>query len=687
MWNSAGLGRALFVLLLGAAGAQGCGDSDDDPQTGATGARPPIMGSGGSNRGGNGGRAGNAGEGGTDNPSEGGAAGVPMQQPGGPLVRVLSPKAVEEPSDGGVLVEDEVEVLCEVRKSETADAQDVEPSSVMVQLLDADGAQLDSVMASATSVSDQFSANLIVPTSTENGRLRIVCGAADRSTPPLVSLHQIDTFIDRGPRIEPSTPKPDAAIALGAAQFRFSVRPDPVAKTDPESAVDEVSLEVSGVRISDLEDDGDGEYVATVDFEDRDLFGSPPTGTIPVTIRATNRREPEAVERILSYSVVIDSEGPDIEIRSPAGEDVIGRQLEVVFTVSDALSEVDVNSLVVNLSGENYRFGDDGTWRRDGDTFTVNLDATEAAELSGFQVSIRVSATDTAGNQTLDTVVTYIDTTPAIVDLDPPNVREFKEDPLRCSMSFDPIGAWPPEDLDTVGRLVVFRALVWEMANTISATEIYKSQSATQEGSVEVYLQWDSAEALVRDTNGDGTCDDLRDGYKSRLPGLPLNPINPTGAAWYGADDPSDPRNVAPPSDCPLQDEAAPDKLCLDEASDMRRVIAHRAYVAAADNTRPPVVFAFGNLAPNSLTCTGIEVDLITQSTDDSQPDEGWLCVAAVSDDNAGNRGVSKPLRLCFDNPAVAGSPACADDKSNPPSCDDGCTPPPSFPSGERIEN
>lgn len=107
----------------------------------------------------------------------------------------------------------------------------------------------------------------------------------------------------------------------------------------------------------------------------------------------------------------------------------------------------------------------------------------------------------------------------------------------------------------------------------------------------------------------------------------------------------------------------------------MQRVIWHNT------TARRPVVFAFGNLAPDSTSCTGIEVDIKTQTRNDVPEDgeEGWLCVAAVSDDTAGNHGVSRPLRLCYDNPSVPGKPACATDKSNPPTCTDGCTLPPAF--------
>lgn len=675
MRTLAGMGRALGLLVVGIASVQGCGDSKSEaPQTSPTAARSNSGGSGGSGRGGSSGDAGS--ENGTS--GEGGAGGEGTQPTGAPRVRVVSPKAVRAPADGGVIVEEEIDVVCEVLKSTAPDASEIEPSSVTVQLLDADGAQLDSVAAAPTSDPDQYEARLIVAKVTENGRLSILCGASDRSDPVLNGFDQIDTFIDHGPQITPITPEDGDALPLGTVQFRFRVEFDPVAAVDEEAAVDEVWLTVGGVEITDLEEEDDGEYVATVDLDDRDLFLSPPSGAIPVTVRATNQRKPEAAERVFSYSVVIDGEGPEVNITSPLAEDVVGAQLQVVFTASDTFSEVDVNSLVITLSGEDYRYGKDGTWSRDGDTFTAILDATRAAAKSEIQISVQVSARDTAGNESADKVVAYIDTSPAIVDLDPPNVREIRENPLACSRSFDPIGTWPPEDLATVNRAVVFRSLVWERANGIEGQPV-GHMSGTKEGSVQLYIQWNSDEALLRDTNGDNTCDDLREDYRTALPMIPLNPLPISGAAWFGPDDATDPRTLPPPANCPLLEESDPDTLCA-EASDMTRVINHLAYVGSGGGPRPSVIFAFGNLQPNTLTCTGIEVDLTTQTTEDTDWDEGWLCAAAVSDDDAGNRGVSRPLRLCFDNPAVPGSPDCVNDKSDPPSCTDGCRDlPPTF--------
>jgi hypothetical protein len=92
-----------------------------------------------------------------------------------------------------------------------------------------------------------------------------------------------------------------------------------------------------------------------------------------------------------------------------------------------------------------------------------------------------------------------------------------------------------------------------------------------------------------------------------------------------------------------------------------------------------PVIY--GVPSPLAAECTGASYEVGTRATQ-----EGWICLAAVAVDNVGNRAVSRPKRLCFDNPTTSVVPACRTDKSNPPSCTDGCTLPRSFADrGQRI--
>jgi hypothetical protein len=83
-----------------------------------------------------------------------------------------------------------------------------------------------------------------------------------------------------------------------------------------------------------------------------------------------------------------------------------------------------------------------------------------------------------------------------------------------------------------------------------------------------------------------------------------------------------------------------------------------------------PVVYGMGGLT--GLECTGSAWNPIAIS----ENVDGWICYAARADDKKANTGFSRPLRVCYDNPNIPGSPACADGGSIPPTCTDGCTAP-----------
>jgi hypothetical protein len=444
---------------------------------------------------------------------------------------------------------------------------------------------------------------------------------------------------------------------------------------DPEAAVDDVTLELGGVRIDDLEED-DGEYVVTVDLLDRELFPNPPAGTLPVSIRAKNRRKPEPVETLLSYDIVIDGKGPKISVVTPADSAVVGGRVPVTFTVDDDFSNVDEDSVVVFVNREEHRFKVGDGWSRSENSFTFTLETAEAEKTSNIQASINISAADEVGNEAkTESLLLFLDNQPAIVDLDPSNLRETRRSgkALECTRSFDPLGTAPPNDLDTVPRAVLFRALVWEQTNhEVGQTTVH--YAGTDRESVYLYLQPNADAGFVRDSNADGICDDLR-ADADDLPTLHLSNLAPMGTSWFGPE-PTTETFPPLPAVCTLKAELLPDRVCGDD-SDMWRVIANEKEVDGRENSP---IFAYGN-GPGR-TCTGLDWDIGIYAEE-----EGWVCLAGRSLDNAKNRGVSRPLRLCFDDPATPERPACVDDKSNPPTCTDGCeTLPPAFPYNGLLE-
>src|SRR5215471_1274899 len=111
----------------------------------------------------------------------------------------------------------------------------------------------------------------------------------------------------------------------------------------------------------------------------------------------------------------------------------------------------------------------------------------------------------------------------------------------------------------------------------------------------------------------------------------------------------------------------------MDKMSDLTEVIRHNAANVE------PVVYGIGGLM--GLECTGTGWELPSQVTDPTQK-EGWYCLAALAKDKVGNASISRPLRVCVDDPLTTGMvPSCTMNPNElPPSCTDGCTPPGRFP-------
>jgi hypothetical protein len=338
--------------------------------------------------------------------------------------------------------------------------------------------------------------------------------------------------------------------------------------------------------------------------------------------------------------------------------------------VTDALSTVDLASIVVQVNQRQYFYDD--TWVVAGDLVTYRMDSTQAEDDSRVQAQITIRASDEVGNAATErTLNLYLDNEPPTVDLDPENVRDSREKDMgfECTEAFDPVGPRAANDYPkdqytgdiTVARTPTFRAIVWEETNSVPNIPLLK-YSGTDEGSVQVYLQPVAATPLLVDRTGDGICDDLaKTAYSQNLTAM-----GKEGTAWYKLGDELSAPPVAGECDLVVADETDPGRLCLNEASDMRRIIPHKM------DGYPPVIYAIAPV-PQSSACTGTYWEIGTSAS------EGWVCLAATAKDFAGNVGISPPLRLCYDDPDTAFTPTCADGLGTPPDCTDGCTPPPHY--------
>jgi hypothetical protein len=648
----AATGLLFLFSLFGACS----GNGDDPPRladpVGSSGGRASVGSGGGSN---------------------GGAAPASVYAP---VVEIISPETDDEPTASNVLTSGKVEVTCSATRSPEATSLPVDPGSVEIVAMDADGEIIDELAGSPTG-DDEYVAELTLPADLENGVVTIRCSASDEADDPNEGSATAEYFFDNGPAITLVSPSDESAHpAASPVGIEFRAEALPVTDDDPEAAVAEVMLLLEGIEI-ELDEDEPGVFTASVDFLDASLFPELPSGSINVVIRATNER---GIERTATSSFVLDGAGPIITMVSPRTQAIVDEETTLEFTVEDPLSGVDEDSVFVVISGESYQFDPTGDWVRDGDTFYFTFDATTIDEAI-WQVNINVQAEDVVGNFSEgESHILYLDYEPPIVSLDPPNVRELKTapDPDQCSASFDPVGAWAENDGDVVGGNPRLRAIVWDKTNE-SPDGNTRHYAQVEPSSVRLYLQPDIATGVIEDTDGDGVCDEIID--RDELTFQDLSGLTPTGSSANSDGDFDEvpavtlyedplPADAQPPICEDTGFSTSPKGLC-GENSEMTRVIKHTMVASPAER----VIYVVGKQL-SSVDCTGEQWEITSSMTGGV---EGWMCLAVRAADTVGNIGVSRPLRLCVDIPGIDGTPSClAEDM---PSCRlDDCALPPTLP-------
>jgi|GEM_PF-1184563 len=581
-----------------------------------------------------------------------------------PIVKIISPPEVLDPGETGdagvaaspVLIETPTQVVCQATKGSAAEATPVAASSVQITLTPAGGTAVSK--GGTKGDGDTYSAIFAIQ-DIPTGAVTIECRAADQATPPNTVTSTIKTFIDHGPRISDVVPVANAPFALRkSVHFEFKVTPVGLDDNDPGSAVASVQLKVGDVSFTPVLDSR-GYYTAEVDFGDATKFPQTPTGQVPVVITASNGRQPTPATATTSYYIVLDGEPPVISITSPPDGSVIGGQETLTFTVTDGLSDVDPQMVVVNLGanqsvGYPYKADDALTWKftKNGATSTFSFTFDSAKfDKTDSQVSISVIAADLAGNQSTSSVkLYYLDNQPPFVSLDPPNVRlviPAPDEKVHCSKPFDPVGPRMPDNGEIVNSFEFYRAFVWDRTNGKESQSFFVF-AGVDPARVQLFVQSDTGKGIIYDKSGDGVCDSIVEEERSR-PGQPyLVPVTDYGTADYLAHDLS----IAPSVEGGLCVESTKDTnpLCAQQSSDMI-VAVHQTNGGQTANIS--AIYAVQAVA-GAINCTGLDWDI------SNHVQEGWVCVAAEATDGVGNVGISAPIAICFDNEQTATKPSCA---------------------------
>jgi hypothetical protein len=609
--------------------------------------------------------------------AEGGEAGANEGSSLAPIVKITSPAAVDDPNIGPVVL-DVVHVVCVVTPGSSPGAT-VAASSVSIEAVGADGKSIQKTVGTV-SVSDptQFTSDFTLnATAAPNGPISFKCSASDSSSPPNTGSAIVDTFIDHGPNITAILPPPPRQTALqyyelGVVPFEFTVTPASLSAADDQSAVDQVTLSINNVPIdiSSAENPKKkGTYSGEVNLGDPVLFKTTPNGPVSVGITATNKRTPvpsghSGVKATASYDFGVDGQGPQITITSPSTADgvVVGRLVNLVFTVNDTQSGVDLSTLTVKLNSQEIHIFDPTQWGHDGNKFTFTIPDTTAVAGSTVQLQVDIEVSDLAKNHALAATAQYwIDTNPPIVDLDPEKLEEVDVNSGKCSEPFDPLGD-SPNDGDVVKSLSIFRALVWDQTNPGDGAKVLH-YSGTDVGSVRLYAQADPSQPLlIAAHNTDGVCDEIATAGTANVTTAPvpfqLGPLGQVGSSYFG------PGATAIAGLCTVGAAGAPPPKLCKGISSLSRIINHDV------GPREDVVYTVTSTV--DLECTGKDLDLSA-----SLPN-GWVCLAARGVDYAGNVGVSAPIRVCL-NSINHPTPACANSSVDIPTCVASCTPPGHF--------
>src|SRR5688572_5274180 len=193
-WGRWGSGLLLLGLVVQACSGETKRPIDVHVDT-PVGARPGNAGDTGSETGGTGATGGAGGTGGSSGTAAtGGSAG---SESAGPIVEITSPGAAAGPNDEGVIVEEQIDVLCRVRARKGGG--EVDRSTVVIEMLDASDDIIDSAPGAPTMVDDEYAARFVTTDVEGNGRIGFTCRASDDSSPPLSGMDAVDTFVDHGP--------------------------------------------------------------------------------------------------------------------------------------------------------------------------------------------------------------------------------------------------------------------------------------------------------------------------------------------------------------------------------------------------------------------------------------------------------------------------------------------------------
>jgi hypothetical protein len=458
---------------------------------------------------------------------------------------------------------------------------------------------------------------------------------------------------DQGPTVDFISPVEGERYA-GSVNLTFQVNDvGGVLESSVRAEVGSVPLDI--VKLSEDPNHGSAPHWIIFGGEivfDDPMFVPPLQSIQQVTVTAENIANNVQSESAVTF--VVDDEGPVITVLSPEPGEIVGGIITIEAEVYDEAGVL--NTSVVAVLGNNNDYTVE--LLPFGGTFSGSFDTTQFPTNYVFP-PISVRAADALNNESEVGFVVALDNTPPIVSLDPPENMRMGKDELgfiMCSFAFDPVGDANPDDGTTVPQVHFMRARIEDQGNAAVGL-LQVPLSLVNYTTPRVYWLTDTSQALVVDTDGDTYCDEINPELipstnpqgANEILALYLDPIEPAGSADFRPD-----LSVLPEiCDGPGIDAVAPEELCVVTRPELMTI----AIFYTVDDTEPAIWSLPQVMGNDPLFCTGHQFDNFA-----SNIPEGWVCVAGRAEDNAGNIGVSKPIRLCVDytldgNPATCGNP------------------------------
>jgi hypothetical protein len=382
---------------------------------------------------------------------------------------------------------------------------------------------------------------------------------------------------------------------------------------------------------------------------------------LKVTAQNSKGTRTEAVVKF-----VVDVVGPTFVSTEPPPGSVVGNVIRVRAKLEDPAGVLGTTVMaIIGHKGADTSFNLElkpeapGTFSAFFDTKRLDTCGAPKPDSSLCNVfpSISFRAADQLGNETTVAYDLHVDNQPPVIELDPAPIRLLRFDPnlngFLCSRTFKPNGNYiderdMPYDLCGVPQAFDLRAWAEDAGNRARAlrgTPISVIDPAT----VAAYVQPDTGQPLVVDTDNDGICDAINPKLVPTTRGpfasnqvlkVRLKGLGPKGEPDFGITE-GLPMGCANPTD---KTKALPAARPLCAAHAVPRNTLALGYPDPVKGPHP----ATWGLEPETMGdpwCFGSQFDGFANAVGENR----WVCLTVAAADNVGNHGVASPLRLWID--------------------------------------